>query len=315
MSRRCSDLHDSSAVPPLNSTFPVDYEEAFAEATETVQVDEGPADALAEAYGRVFQWESAPPAVLLPETSLLRNQSLDERVLNLVNDVASTMHRVQLLEREVNDHRDFILEVHSSLLDVMDQELVPCAMLQREICLRHNSPLSDPIEECSDQEDREASQNSCPRSHVCPAQSHAGMPPSSASCPSCESQRKLLASLDWRVHRLETFRSLIQDDVNHLRTSLGLLVPFLTGDPQVAAAALESSVPSRLTRLEELVAHLSLQMQTLSTTGQASCNVTQADSQASGAELSTFALRLQRMEDFLSSLAASLAAMPPLDEL
>ena len=121
MSRRCSDLHDSSAVPPLNSTFPVDYEEAFAEATETVQVDEGPADALAEAYGRVFQWESAPPAVLLPETSLLRNQSLDERVLNLVNDVASTMHRVQLLEREVNDHRDFILEVHSSLLDVMDQ--------------------------------------------------------------------------------------------------------------------------------------------------------------------------------------------------
>ncbi|OLP72495.1 hypothetical protein AK812_SmicGene48178 [Symbiodinium microadriaticum] len=108
-------------------------------------------------------------------------------------------------------------------------------MMPRDVCLRYNSPPSDPIEDCSDEE--------------------------------------------------------------------------------VAASALESSVPSRLTRLEGLVAHLSLQMQTLSTSDQASCNVTQADSQASGTELGNFALRLQRMEDFLSSLAASLAAMPPLDEL
>ena len=188
-------------------------------------------------------------------------------------------------------------------------------MMPRDVCLRYNSPPSDPIEDCSDEEDRVAPSNSCLRPHQCPAQNPEAVPSSSASCPTCESQRKLLASLDWRVHRLETFRSLIQDDVNHLRTSLGLLVPFLTGDPQVAASALESSVPSRLTRLEGLVAHLSLQMQTLSTSDQASCNVTQAASQASGTELGNFALRLQRMEDFLSSLAASLAAMPPLDEL
>ena len=188
-------------------------------------------------------------------------------------------------------------------------------MLPRDVCLRHNSPLSDPIEECSDQEDLARSPTSCLRPHVCPAQNPTVLPSLPSSCPSCEGQRKLLAALDWRVHRLETFRTLIQDDVNHLRNSLGLMVPFITGDPQVAASALDSSVPSRLTRVEDLVAHLTLQVQTLSSQGQASCNVTQADSQASGADLGTFAMRLQRMEDFLSSLAASLAAMPPFDEL
>ena len=77
-----------------------------------------------------------------------------------------------------------------------------------------------------------------------------------SSCPSCEGHRKLSAALDWRVHRLETFRTLIQEDVNHLRDSLGLMVPFISGDPQVAASALDSSVPARLSRVEDLVAHL-----------------------------------------------------------
>ena len=188
-------------------------------------------------------------------------------------------------------------------------------MLPREVCLSYNSPPSDPIEDCSDQEGHTTPPNTCLRPHMCSAQSHTGVPAPSATYPTCESPRRRLASLDWRVHRLETFRAVIQDDVNHLRTSLGLMVPFLSGDPLVAASALESSVPSRLTRLEDLVAQLTLQMQSLSTSVQASCNVTQADSQASGSELGNFALRLQRMEDFLSSLAASLAAMPPLDEL
>ena len=124
---RRSALCDSSAALPSNSSFPVDYEEAAAEATEEVQVDAGPADSVAEAYGRVFQWEhdafhaNAPPAVLLPDTSLLRNQSLDDRVMTLVDDLASTMHRVQLLEQELSDRRSFVLELHGSLLDIIDQ--------------------------------------------------------------------------------------------------------------------------------------------------------------------------------------------------
>ena len=126
-SGRCSDLHISSAAPSVHSTRPVDYEEAAAEAMETVQVDAGPTDSLAEAYGRVFQWEcnafreEAPPPALLPETSVLRNQSLDERVMHMLEDLASTMHRVQLLESELSDHRNFILELHGSLLDITDQ--------------------------------------------------------------------------------------------------------------------------------------------------------------------------------------------------
>ncbi|OLP83378.1 Bifunctional lysine-specific demethylase and histidyl-hydroxylase NO66 [Symbiodinium microadriaticum] len=189
---RRSALCDSSAALPSNSSFPVDYEEAAAEATEEVQVDAGPADSVAEAYGRVFQWEhdafhaNAPPAVLLPDTSLLRNQSLDDRVMTLVDDLASTMHRVQLLEQELSDRRSFVLELHGSLLDIIDQDVFDA-----------------------------------------------------------------IADLHVRLHVLEKTadntdlvdpRTLIQEDVNHLRDSLGLM----------------------------------------------------ADSQASGTDLGTFAIRLQR---------------------
>ena len=105
----------------------LDYEQA-AEATESedVPVSETSADALAAAYGRVFQWETqlgreAPSSVLPRETSVLSRLSLDERVMTLLENVASTMHRVQVLEQEVLDHRQFILELHSTLLDVAAQ--------------------------------------------------------------------------------------------------------------------------------------------------------------------------------------------------
>ena len=105
----------------------LDYEQA-AEATESeeVPVIMTSADALAEAYGRVFQWENhigleAPSSALPLETSVLSRQSLDERVMTLLENVASIMHRVQVLEQEILDHRQFVLELHSSLMDVAAQ--------------------------------------------------------------------------------------------------------------------------------------------------------------------------------------------------
>ena len=120
----------SSAVSAsADSVIPTDYEQVAAEVTdgEDVEVNVTPADSLAEAYGRVFQWESqnssfAPAsAALSVETSVLRRQSVEERVMTLLEDLAHTMHRVNLLEEEVADHRRFSLELHSSLSDLTDQ--------------------------------------------------------------------------------------------------------------------------------------------------------------------------------------------------
>ena len=108
---------------------PTEYEQVAADVTDgqDVEVNVTPPDSLAEAYGRIFQWESqisscAPASVAFSvETSVLRRQSVEERVMTLLENVAHTMHRVHLLEEEVADHRRFSLELHSSLSDLTDQ--------------------------------------------------------------------------------------------------------------------------------------------------------------------------------------------------
>ena len=119
----------SAVSAAADSMAPADYEQVAAEATddEDVHFHVTSADSLAEAYGRVFQWESqvslhASLSAALPvETSVLGRQSLEERVMTLLEDLAHTMHRLRLLEEEVADHRRFALELHSSLTDLTDQ--------------------------------------------------------------------------------------------------------------------------------------------------------------------------------------------------
>ena len=125
-------LPQMDAVEPsseLISSAPADYEEAVAEASpvEEVHVEECTADSLAEAYGRIFQWErnafaaSQNPTPLRSAASYLGRQSLDDRVMTLLDEVAHLMHRVRLLESEISDHRSFALEMHSNLMDVSQQ--------------------------------------------------------------------------------------------------------------------------------------------------------------------------------------------------
>ena len=155
----------------------------------------------------------------------------------------------------------------------------------------------------------------CHLPHACLAQCARTYASDSAGCSACSGYKKQLVALDWRVHRLESFRMLIQDDVIHLRESLGLRVPFLSGDPALAAAALASRVPARLARLEESVTQLTVQVHAVTVSSQGSCNSTQVDSTPPGADLGDFRARLQRLEEFLTSLAGSLASMPPWEDL
>ena len=125
-------LPQTDAVEPSDefiSSAPADYEEAVAEASpvEEVCAEETTADSLAEAYGRIFQWEhnafaaSQNPTPLRSAASYLGRQSLDDRVMTLLDEVAHLMHRVRLIESEIADHRSFALEMHSQLMDVSQQ--------------------------------------------------------------------------------------------------------------------------------------------------------------------------------------------------
>ena len=126
---RTDALAPSAELASSVSAAPADYEEAVAEVSpaEEVQVDECSADTLAEAYGRIFQWEhnafavSPQPALLHSATSVLGRQSLDERVITLLDELAHLMHRVKLLEQEICDHRSFAIELHSNLMDISQQ--------------------------------------------------------------------------------------------------------------------------------------------------------------------------------------------------
>ena len=118
----------ASAMPSSNASGAfLDYEQvAEAMESEEVRVSPNAADALAEAYGRVFQWENhvgreASSTDLPFETSVLSRQSLDESVMTMLDNLAHTMHRVHILEQEILDHRQFVLELHSSLMDVAAQ--------------------------------------------------------------------------------------------------------------------------------------------------------------------------------------------------
>ncbi|CAE7252728.1 unnamed protein product [Symbiodinium sp. CCMP2592] len=65
-------------------------------------------------------------------------------------------------------------------------------------------------------------------------------------------------ALSWRLDRLETRVRLLWENVDDLRSALGLLVPTITGDPQVAAQALSDALPARLARAEQALQSVSL---------------------------------------------------------
>eukprot|EP00439_Symbiodinium_sp_Y106_P049503 s6352_g6.t1 len=116
--------------------------------------------------------------------------------------------------------------------------------------------------------------------------------------------------LQWKLDRLGVRVSLLQQNVDDLRGGLGLLVHTITGDPDVAAQALANSVPARLSQLEQCV---SLLVQQIGTRLDADIQAVPQDSSDVASVHITLADRLKRAEDFLSSLADSLASLPSLD--
>ena len=116
--------------------------------------------------------------------------------------------------------------------------------------------------------------------------------------------------LQWKLDRLGVRVSLLQQNVDDLRGGLGLLVHTITGDPDVAAQALANSVPARLSQLEQCV---SLLVQQIGTRLDADIQAVPQDSSDVASVHITLAERLKRAEDFLSSLADSLASLPSLD--
>ena len=116
--------------------------------------------------------------------------------------------------------------------------------------------------------------------------------------------------LQWKLDRLGVRASLLQQNVDDLRGGLGLLVHTITGDPDVAAQALANSVPARLSQLEQCVSML---VQQIGTRLDADIQAVPQDSSDVASVHITLAERLKRAEDFLSSLADSLASLPSLD--
>ena len=118
--------------------------------------------------------------------------------------------------------------------------------------------------------------------------------------------------LPWKLDRLGVRVSLLQQNVDDLRGGLGLLVHTITGDPDVAAQALANSVPARLSQLEQCV---SLLVQQIGTRLDADIQAVPQDSSDVASVHITLSLAelLKRAEDFLSSLADSLASLPSLD--
>ena len=116
--------------------------------------------------------------------------------------------------------------------------------------------------------------------------------------------------LQWKLDRLGVRVSLLQQNVDDLRGGLGLLVHTISGDPDVAAQALANSVPARLSQLEQCV---SLLVQQIGTRLDADIQAVPQDSSDVASVHITLADRLKRAEDFLSSLADSLASLPSLD--